>query len=475
MRLLPFVLLTACVSERPEGWTPHADAVADAAMTAPPSYPVAPPPPLRSPGDRPDVTVYGYWPYWGDPLDTVQWDQMTHVALFDVSLESDGTLGNTSRWTNNAAEAMQLAAPWGVKIHLTVTCFSDSIMASVLPDPAKRATAIAQLRTLVDQFGAHGVNIDFEGMDAFLKDDLVAFTQELAAEVDEVYLATPAVDWLGAYDYDELAFASDGLFIMGYGYHWSGGNPGPVAPLDGGGVWGPRSLSWSVDDYRTWGTPDDKIVLGLPLYGRDWPSTDNSIPGTATASGSAAVYSTSKVTGPGFGALWDAQTSTSYAFPSSTRQLWYDDADSVEIKTQYAIDEGLQGFGFWALTYDDADPDLWQRIDAQTHFEDDGPVPTPFQPGRAGVINSLSFSGATPNADVTLVIGRGPGAPTVPGCSEQLAFGSPYVLGTMQADADGQGTLHLLVPMAARNRTVQLQAVELDACRVSDPVATSFQ
>uniref|UniRef100_UPI0035243FA3 hypothetical protein n=1 Tax=Salmonella enterica TaxID=28901 RepID=UPI0035243FA3 len=96
--------LLACVE--PDPMTPHAHGVQDAAMTALPTERVPPPAPIRQPGDRPDRTVYGYWPYWGDPLDTLQWDQLTHVALFSVGMNTAGDLTDTSRWTNNAATAL---------------------------------------------------------------------------------------------------------------------------------------------------------------------------------------------------------------------------------------------------------------------------------------------------------------------------------------------------------------------------------
>ena len=70
--------------------------------------------------------------------------------------------------------------------------------------------------------------VDIEGLNRDLKDDFVRFVEECSEVFDEVVLAMPAVDWSGAYDYDALANASDGLFIMGYGYHWSGGSPGPA-------------------------------------------------------------------------------------------------------------------------------------------------------------------------------------------------------------------------------------------------------
>ncbi len=475
-RLIP-ILLVGCMVDDPDvSHTPHADITRDPALTALPTHRVPPPAPIRAPGDRPDVTVYGYWPYWGDDLDTVQWDQLTHIAIFNVSLEADGSLANTSRWTSHAAEAMTLAAPWGVKVHLTITAFSSSSMTAALSDANTRSQTVNALAALVHQYGAHGVNVDYEGLPSSMKDEFVAFVVELQGAVDEVFLAMPSVDWNGAYDYDELSAASDGLFLMNYGYHWSGGNPGPISPLHGGGIWGRYAIDWTVGDYRTWGATDDKIIVGLPLYGRDWPSTNNTIPGTATGTGSSRVYASAIADGQRYGRLWDASTSTAYAFPSSTRQLWYDDADSLADKIQYAIDEGLQGVGFWALTYDDADPLLWNTVDGLTHFAPDPIQISSLTPGRAGTINTLTITEATPGAQVNLLLGWRRGSTPVPGCPGLvLPMSSPISLGAVTADAQGEATLHLWVPGSVAGSQVATAAVELDGCRMSTPSPSSLR
>jgi spore germination protein len=467
MRLL-LLTLAACTHD-PEGgdWMPHAAIVSDPALTALPDRQVPPPQPLRAPGDRPDVTVYGYWPYWGDNLDTLMWDQLTHVAIFNVDLNPDGTLSQTQRWHNVAAQAMSLAAPYGVRVHLCMTSFSDATTNAVLSSAAYRATAINQLAALVNQYGAHGVNIDIEGLDYAQKANFVTFVREANARFDDVFVAMPAVDWSGAFDYDQIALNSDGLFIMGYGYHWTGGNPGPNAPLYGGAPWGVHSLSWTVDDYRTWGAPDDTLVLGLPLYGNDWPSTGTNVPGTATGTGSAAVYTSAVATARAHGRRYDTGTETPYTFPSSTRQLWYDDAESLAAKIQYAVDEGIQGVGFWALTYDDADPVLWQAIDAITHTGPTGPAVVALTPGTAGVINTIRVEGAAANAQLTVVAGYRPGSTAVPGCAGlSLPYTRPIVLGSLSANAAGQASFNLLIPRAAAGLTLQLHAVDTSRCQM---------
>ena len=64
-----------------------------------------------------------------------------------------------------------------------------------------------------------------------------------------------------AYEYPLIASLVDRMVIMAYDEHWSTSAPGPIA-----------SLPWcaSVADYAKTAVPLQKIVMGLPLYGRAW-------------------------------------------------------------------------------------------------------------------------------------------------------------------------------------------------------------
>ncbi len=337
--------------------------------------PASPPPPPAPPTQR--ATVYGYHPYWGPDPTTLDFQRLTHLAIFAVEMESSGQLSGTDNWTQVAPAVIPLAHAAGVRVHLTLISFDDAQHAAILPHADKRAQVIQQLVELVTDHGGDGVNIDIEGMASTHRDDLVAFTQELKAALppgqDDVVHATPAIDWSGAYDYDALCAASDGLFIMGYGYHWSGGDPGPVAPLFGGSPWSAYSLQWSVDDYLSWGAWPDCLIMGLPTYGRDWPVSGDPavVPGDASADGDAVVMSAAVDIAAAEGRLWDTVTHTPYVIRSGS-QLWYDDTDSLADKIGWSLDQGLQGVGFWALGYEGDDPDFWQMVEDQAAGADSG-------------------------------------------------------------------------------------------------------
>jgi hypothetical protein len=71
---------------------------------------------------------------------------------------------------------------------------------------------------------------------------------------------------------------------MGYDYRINASWPGAVAPLDRRDD-EERDLEWSLDAYAAVGVPADRILLGLPLYGRSWPVTDAELGAPPTGRG----------------------------------------------------------------------------------------------------------------------------------------------------------------------------------------------
>ena len=401
------ILSAACVlgSAPPAGELATAPRGAHASMweahRLEPPFPPGPPPTAevlaaaraweqtRPHASRSDIEVFGYLPYWVSGPDGLRYDVLTQVNYFGAHVEPDGELSNLNGWGDEATEQLvTMAHAEGCRVCLTVANFDDDEIHDLVTDPSARAAAISALLDEVLAMDADGVDVDFEGMDSVDKPYLVTFMQEMQAEFEAamsdpwITLATPAVDWSGAYDYDELMYASNGLFFMGYGYHWSAGDPGPLAPKEGSTTWGSYSLAWSIEDYIEYGGYENRheIIMGLPLYGRDWPSTSDAIPGEATATSDAVTYTSCATGAAQHGEQWDADSTTPYymfeEYITATdewewHQVWYDHADSLLSKIELVVDYDIGGFGFWALQFDGNDPDLWDGIAELVGDDDD--------------------------------------------------------------------------------------------------------
>jgi hypothetical protein len=331
------------------------------------------PPPRMSlvgPTPGPDLRVYGYLPYWEDELTTLPWDELSDLAVFSAGVDAAGNLSDTARW-DIADEAVAMGAPYGVRVHLCVTQFDPDTLAALLSSSTARNRLIDALADWEADTGAHGVNIDFEGLPVSVKSQMVQFVADLDAAVGDVVLATPAVDWAGSWDYDELTRHAD-LFIMGYDYHYGGSSyAGPSDPLTAGAgtVWAGAnsySLTWTVDDYLTWGADPSRVILGLPLYGRSWPTADNTVPAETLGSGSTVIYADAWDLAASVGSDFEPDSDSHY-LRTGGDQVWFGDVETIRDRAAFARDDaGFAGIGFWAMHYEGDDPTFWAGLREET-------------------------------------------------------------------------------------------------------------
>ena len=313
--------------------------------------------------------VIGYLPYWEyDDYPNLDYSLLTQINFFSAELNQYGDIINHHNWPN--LYLVEFAHQNGVKVKLCATLFGQEPLTTLLSSYFYRQNAINNLLSLVIDNNADGIDIDFELLPTSQRENLVLFMEELSfafhSEMEDpiITMATPAVDWSNAWDYNSLAEITDGLFVMGYNYFYSGSsNAGPVSPL--GGYF--YDIEYSIDDYiqKTNGQID-KIILGLPYYGYDWSVVDNSINSQAISYGIARTYASAYTLSEDYGSNWD-DTSNAVWIPyqnNGWQQCWYDDSLSLSNKYEFAKNNNLQGVGIWALGYDDNYPELWGALES---------------------------------------------------------------------------------------------------------------
>jgi spore germination protein YaaH len=338
-----------------------------------------------------DLIIYGYLPYWKFNAD-IPWSGLTHVAWFSMEVNASGDLINDHGWGNSNQLALRDEAyANGVRFDLVITQFHSPTLQSLLVNPQNRANFVQNITQAVQEGDADGVNIDFERLPIEAKASFVSLVLELRAALDEIdpdleiSLAMPPVDWDGSYDYDLLAAASNFLFLMCYNYHYTGGNPGPNAPIHSDGPFGGHNISFTIDDYIEWGGGEavlDKLVVGLPSYGQDWPTTNGTIPGTATGAGKAVSYSAAR-NDPGMNAFSTepitGEKYRTYMEEGSWRQTFIDDGETLAAKVSYSLERGVRGYGFWAIGYDANHPafwgPIWQAVEESLPDVEPPPIP----------------------------------------------------------------------------------------------------
>lgn len=134
-----------------------------------------------------------------------------------------------------------------------------------------------------------------------------------------------------------------------------------------------RTMAYLVEDRRL---PTNRLVVGLPLYGRYFAV---SRPYASTAAAPAPLPASSNyaqlhvlLTEQGWQRQWDDETKTPWLIaPDQSRVVGYDDAESLRIKTQWAMEQKFRGVFFWQIggdrLPDGANPlqraayDVWQE------------------------------------------------------------------------------------------------------------------
>ncbi len=327
--------------------------------------------PLVERFESPRKYVVGYHPYWNNGLQTAyQWDKLTVINYFNIAVGDSGSITSNNGWPFNSL--INVAHNNGVRVQLAVTNFSTTSLSALLGSESNRSRAISNIVKVMSEGNGDGVDIDFEGVSGSRNSQYVLFMQELRDSLDAVNpnytlsMASPAVDWRNAYNYEALANICDWLFIMGYDYHWkTGPTAGPVSPFDSNSN---INLLNSVADYLTKTANDtNKLILGLPYYGYNWPTvSDGGTENTDTrGDGSSVLYKSAKSLVTGYGRKWhDLSKSPWYSYEGGTGWFvtWYDDEESLAAKYALAKNNNLKGVGMWALGYDDGYNQLWNRL-----------------------------------------------------------------------------------------------------------------
>jgi len=316
-----------------------------------------------------EKNIVGFSPYWVDNT-YLHYDLLTTIALFSVDVNSDGTINNSHNFPAHWSYVIQKAHENGVKVVLTATNFSSSSISSVVGNSTYQNNCINGLLNLVQSAGIDGVNIDFEGVPSGSKDSLSSFMTRLTNTFhsnipgSEVTICGPAVDWSGAFDYDVLCSNTDGIFVMAYDYYYGGSSyTGPVSLLKSGTIFGTYSVEWTINDYLNYsGGQNDKIIIGLPYYGYDWPASSAAAHSSTTGSGSAVIYTSAHDNALNYGRLWEASVSNPWYTYGSYHQCWYDDKTSLHFKYNDINANNLLGTGMWALGYDGDKKELWTEL-----------------------------------------------------------------------------------------------------------------
>lgn len=300
--------------------------------------------------------------YFGDSSDYTRLvsrtqDSLNEVAPAYFSLNTQGELVLTpavsTDFVSNMHEKGILVVPY-----LTNDWVRDTGIAAL----RNMDKLIADLVAAVLKYNLDGVNIDIENVTEAQRSDYVDFVRLLRAKLPagkRIIVAVPAnpygltTGWTGSCDYAGLAQYCDYLMLMAYDESYSGSKPGPVASIS----FVERSIRYALGK-----VPKEKVVLGLPFYGRIWSNAGGSVNGNGVSN----EMVDSLIANYGGRVTFDKVSQTACAtitvkasdtkpeiygrtLSAGTYVIWY--ANEQALKTELALvtKYDLKGTGSWSL------------------------------------------------------------------------------------------------------------------------------
>jgi chitinase len=258
----------------------------------------------------------------------IDFDKLTHLNVAFINPDSTGAFAEV----RGLKEIVKNAHSHQVKVLVSIAGGRAPAYLRSLVSSSNRASFVAHLLKLMNDYELDGIDVDFEG--SFLNQDYEGFITELAKAIKPKGLLTAAVSTQYGARFTALSLQQfDFINIMSYD------KTGPWRPQNGG----PHStLTMAVDDLEYWqrekGVAKDKLSLGVPFYGYSFgPAGAGSLP-----------YKRIVTTYPGSEDKDEVKTPDGGI-------LYYNGTATIKTKTRLAMDKA-GGIMLWQLLQDATGP-----------------------------------------------------------------------------------------------------------------------
>ncbi len=281
-----------------------------------------------------------------------------------LGLDEDGKIVYLTGRPDELVAAETAARSAGMPVQPTIADYSDhvwrdDVVRGILGDPARRAAHIREIVSWAREHGWQGVTLDYERLTGEDREAFSVFVGELAEALRhegkrlavDVYAKTDDRGTDATHASQDLAAigaAADEVRLMTYTYSWETSKPGPVAPP-----------SWveEVIRYTLTRVPAEKVVLGIPLFGFDWPQDGPAVPVSARDVDEIIAEYRPKM-------RWDTAGATpwlTYTPPEGgLHQVWFENTCTFAAKSELAEKYGLGGIFLWM--YGPENPSLWPAL-----------------------------------------------------------------------------------------------------------------
>ncbi|MGM7700476.1 glycoside hydrolase family 18 protein [Pseudalkalibacillus sp. Hm43] len=333
------------------------------------------------------VGYYGGWgAYSGYEAKDIKASKLTHLnyAFADVSDGGKVVIGDPEVDPTNFQQLKQLKLDNpNLQTLISVGGWSYSEnFSDAAATPSAREKFAESAVSFIQKHGFDGVDIDWEypvnggaPNNKHRPEDKENFTlliKETRSQLDaleqktgEQYILTIAgtagTSFLKNTEMDKLATHLDFVNLMTYDingqWYQKTGHNAPLYTSSGN-----PPNKWSADDtvkvYAEAGVPKDKLVLGVPFYGRKYDAItplNKGLHQPFVVDGGSLTYDTlekSYINQNGYKRHLDPETKVPYLWNGTSSFISYEDPESIGFKTDYIHDNGLAGAMIWELSHD---------------------------------------------------------------------------------------------------------------------------
>jgi len=292
---------------------------------------------------------------------------MTYVAPFTYGITDQGGLLPLAD-QEILSQARRLGS--SPLMHLSTLTesgsFSSQRATDLLSQPELQQPLTQQILSTMEGRGYQGLDVDFEFLPDDQRDNYVDYVRSLRVQLQgrswplfvalppKTYDAQPGLLYEGI-SYFGLGQAADYLLLMTYEWGYTYGPPMAVAPLQN---------VRQVLDYAVTQIDPQKLFLGVPAYGYDWPLPFRQ--GITRAQSISNQQAVAIAVREGAEIQYDEQAQSPwfrYTDESGViHEVWFEDARSLSAKLRLIREYSLRGAGYWNLMR--PDPQGWVTLNS---------------------------------------------------------------------------------------------------------------
>ncbi len=302
------------------------------------------------------VTVNGYaYPYINSKVLQTTLPYLTVLSVFSYGFTTEGELIPPRL---DDTEMINTALQFGTEPVLTLTPmdenerFNNNLISVLVHSNSIQEVLIQNILEMLRRKSFSGVDVDFEYIKAEDRDFFTSFVAKLTTELNAYgYMVSVALapktssEQKGLLyegkDYGGLGAAANSCLLMTYEWGYKYSQPMAVAPIN---------KVRQVVEYAVTQIPRDKIDLGIPNYGYDWPLPY--VQGETSARTIGNIQAIEIALDNGAQIKFDETAQTpyfNYTADGIDHEVWFEDVRSMNAKFSLLEEFKLRGMGYWQI------------------------------------------------------------------------------------------------------------------------------